>query len=74
MKIKPYATFLLALISIVGSLVLAFAKNTDITVLLPTLLGIYIGAKAGVTANSHWAASKDSNADTSSVIKDTDTI
>ncbi len=74
MLLKPYATFILALISIVGSLVLAFTRNTDVSTLLPTLLGIYIGAKAGVTANGHWAASKDKDANTTSVIEKTDNI
>lgn len=74
MFLKPYATFILTLISIIGSLVLAFSKNTDISVLLPTLLGIYVGAKAGVTANGHWAASKDKEADTTSVIEKTDNM
>jgi len=56
MKLKPYATFVLTLISIVGSLVLAFTKDTDVTMLLPTLLGIYVSAKAGLVTLSDMKA------------------
>lgn len=72
--LKPYAAFILTLISVIGSLALAFTKGVDITIMLPTILGLYLGAKAGVAANSHWAASKDNNSNTELVIKNTDNI
>lgn len=73
-NIKAYATMIMTFICIVGALALAFVKDVDITTLLPTILGIYVGAKAAVAGNGAWAASKDMNCDTASIIKDTDNI
>jgi len=72
--IKSYATMALATICIVGTLGLAFFKDVDISVMLPTLLAIYVGAKAAVAGNGAWAASRDEKADLQSIMKDTDNI
>lgn len=69
-KFKGYGTFFLTLISIIGSLALAFSKDVDVSILLPSLLGIYVGVHGGVKASNTWAASKDQNADTNKVISE----
>ncbi len=69
MSLRPYATFFLTSVSIVGALILAFTKDVDITMLLPTLLGIYVSGKATERVSAHYNARSDPNADTAEVIK-----
>jgi len=59
--------FILTFISIAGVLALSILKNADLN-LLSTLLGLYLGSTATRTVSAHWAASKDKDADTASVI------
>jgi len=51
--LKSYMTALLTLISICGILALAFIKNVDIQILLPTILGIYVGGKTTQKVSAH---------------------
>jgi len=68
--IKNYLSFVLTLISILGSLALAWCKNTDVGALLPALLGIYVVGRTSQKGMAYFAASKDKKADTRAVIKD----
>jgi hypothetical protein len=66
--------FVVSLIAVLAIIALAFIKGTNIESLLPTVLGIYLGHKVSTGISSHWAASKDPNCDTQSVIRDTEGI
>lgn len=68
MNIKPYMTALLTLISIVGILALAFIRDVDIQILLPTVLGIYVGGKTTQKVSAHINARGDTVANTEHVI------
>ena len=61
---KNKLSFILTFISVVGVLVLAWYKNIDIQVLLPSVLAIYIAGRASTNISTTWAASKDPAADT----------
>lgn len=67
---KQNLSFVLTFISIIGLLTLAFYKGVDISMSLPAVLGIYVGARAGQKSLAIYAASKDENADTHAVIRD----
>lgn len=67
--VKNYLSFWLTLVAISGSLYLGYHKDVDQTVLLPTLLAIYVTNRSLSQISSHWAASKDPNADTAKVIE-----
>jgi len=70
-NLRLYATFILTFISIIGALGLAYFKDVDIVVLLPSILGIYVSGQSVGRVSAQWAASKDGTADTQQVIKDT---
>lgn len=61
---KSKLSFLLTLISVIGIFVLAWFKNIDIQVLLPSVLAIYIVGRTTTNVSTAWAASKDPQADT----------
>lgn len=61
---KNKLSFLLTFISVIGVLLLAWFKNVDIQVLLPSVLGIYIVGRTTTNVSTAWAASKDPQADT----------
>lgn len=65
---KNYLSFILTLICILGSLALGWFKGVDQTVLLPSLLGLYVLGRAGQKSVAMFAASKDPNCDTENVI------
>jgi len=67
-SLAPFRGFFLTFISVIGLFVLAFEKGVDITVALPTILGIYLGAKTSEKASAHWAASRDPSTSTAEVI------
>ncbi|MEM4379361.1 MAG: hypothetical protein QXL01_01560 [Thermoplasmatales archaeon] len=69
---RAYLGFLLTLISVMGCLVLAWFKGTDIEFMLPTILGIYISAKTVERTTAVWSASRDSKADTRAILRDMD--
>jgi hypothetical protein len=68
-SLKNYLSFWLTFLCILGALGLAYTKGLDITMLLPSLLGIYITNRTAEKASAHWAASKDQSADTEKVIE-----
>lgn len=61
---KNKLSFILTLLSIIGVFVLAWYKNIDIQVLLPSILGIYVIGRTTTNVSTTWAASKDPSADT----------
>lgn len=67
--IRQYLSFVLTLLGMIASTTLAFNGKADATVLLPTLLAIYIGGRTSEKMSAHWAASKDVDADTELVIQ-----
>jgi len=70
---KAYLGFILTLISIVGCLTLCWFKGIDISLTLPTLLGIYISGKTVERTAAVMSVAKDPAADTRQVIADMDT-
>lgn len=66
---KNKLSFILTLLSIVGVFVLAWYKNIDIQMLLPSILGIYVIGRTTSSVSTTWAASKDPNADTLKAIE-----
>lgn len=73
-QIKEFSTFILTLISIAGTLLLGIIKGFDVSGVIPTILGIYIGGRSVVKSSAHWAASKDPNADTKAVVEATNDV
>lgn len=69
---KNYLSFWLTLISVVGVLVAHFVLGTDIELLLPTILGIYITNRTAGKVSAHMASAKDPQSDTDSLIKSVD--
>lgn len=61
---KNKLSFILTLLSIIGVFVLAWYKNIDIQMLLPSILGIYVIGRTTTNVSTAWAASKDPDADT----------
>jgi hypothetical protein len=61
---KSKLSFILTLISVIGIFILAWFKNIDIQMLLPSVLGIYIIGRTTTNVSTAWAASKDPQADT----------
>jgi hypothetical protein len=57
-------SFILTFISIVGILLLAWFKNVNIEVMLPSILATYILGRTTHSVSNVWAASKDPNANT----------
>lgn len=70
--LKNYLSFWLTFISIVGVLAAHYTKGTDIQVLLPTLLGLYLGARTFTRTSAHMAATKDEKSDTKAIIEAVD--
>lgn len=66
--------FFLSFISILGAMVLALKKDSDINSLLPTLLGLYLGHQASRAISSVVAASRDAGANTNEAIRDVENI
>ncbi|CAB5221402.1 hypothetical protein UFOVP244_155 [uncultured Caudovirales phage] len=69
-SVTQHLSFIITLVCVVGILALAFYRNLDLSSLLPTILGLYLGARTIDKTNVAWAASKDPKADTAKVIKD----
>ena len=61
---KNNYSFILTLMSVVGCLLLAWFKNVNIEVMLPTILATYVLGRTGLKASNVWAASRDPNANT----------
>ena len=62
--------YTVTMFSIVLAATLAYFKDCDISTTLPTLVGLYLGHCATRAVSSHWAASRDPQADTDKVIKE----
>jgi len=69
---KNYLSFVLTLISILGIFAAHFVRGTDIEILLPTVLGIYVMNRTASKMSAHLAASRDEKADTGEVIRQVD--
>lgn len=67
---KKNMQFSLVAFSIVGLFALAWFKGTDISMLLPTVLGMFVLGHTATNVSSAWALSKDANADTAQGIND----
>jgi heme O synthase-like polyprenyltransferase len=68
--IKTKLGFILTFISVMGLLLLAWFKDVDIEMSLPTVLAIYLGGRTAAAMSHVWAASKDEKADTVATIKE----
>ena len=66
---KNKLSFILTLSSILGIFVLAWFKNLDIQMLLPSVLGIYVIGRTTTNVSTAWAASKDPQADTMKAVE-----
>lgn len=64
--------WLLVMFTVSGLFVLAGWKDVDVNNSLCVLVGSYLSARATVKASSHWAASRDPQANTENVIKETE--
>ena len=62
--------FVVVTLSIFIAAVLAFYKGTDISSVLPTLVGLYLGSKATSSVSAHIAASRDETCSTAQVIRE----
>ena len=60
--IRNYLSFILTLICIAAAIVAHFVRGTDIEILLPTLLGLYLGARTVTRTSAHVVAGKGSDA------------
>jgi hypothetical protein len=67
--VKNKLSFLLTFISVVGLFLLAWFKNVDVQIMLPSVLGVYIVGRTTTNISSAWAASKDTNANTVQAIQ-----
>lgn len=61
---KNKLSFVLTFISVIGILLLAWFKNVNIEIMLPSILATYILGRTTNSVSNVWAASKDPNADT----------
>jgi hypothetical protein len=66
---KNKMSFILTFISVVGCLLLAWFKNVNIEIMLPSILAIYIIGRTTAAASNVWAASRDPSADTIKAIE-----
>lgn len=62
--------FVITLVSVVGLIGLAWFKGVDITMALPTVVGLYLTGRTASAVSHVWAASKDPNADTAEIVKE----
>lgn len=65
---KKIMQYTLAVASVLGLLALAWFKGTDISLMLPSILGLYWGGHTAQNISAGWALSKDPNADTAAGI------
>lgn len=61
---KNNFSFVLTFISVIGCLLLAWFKNVNIEMMLPTILATYVLGRTSLKASNVWAASKDPKANT----------
>ena len=61
---KSKLSFILTFISVMGIFLLAWYRNINIEVLLPSVLGIYILGRTTTNVSTALAASRDPSADT----------
>lgn len=66
---KNKLSFILTLLSLIGIFALAWHKDLDIQMLLPSVLAIYVLGRTTTNVSTAWAASKDPNADTLKAIE-----
>lgn len=64
------SAFVLTFMAMTGAMLLALSKDADVNTLLPTLLGLFLGQRAGTSAAAFMAAAKDEKCDTRKVIND----
>ena len=67
-----YLSFILTTLSLIGFFALAFFKNVDVGMSIPTIIGIYITNRTAVKFSAHRAASADPEVNTTQVIESTD--
>jgi hypothetical protein len=66
--LKTYLAFILHSSALVGLFVLAFFKGMDTSTAMIGVLVSYMGGRTIAQASAHWAASKDDQADTATII------
>ncbi len=66
---KQNFSFLLTLFSVIGFFALAWGKNTDVSMVIPGILGLYFGSKSAEKINAQFQARMDPNANTAEVIQ-----
>jgi len=70
--IRNYLSFILTLISVLGVLLAHFMLGTEIEILLPAILGLYLGTRTFNKAGEYKAATNDEKADTKAIIESVD--
>jgi hypothetical protein len=70
--LKDNRSFLLCLIGTLGVLGLAYTKDTNIDLLLPTVIGIYVTGRTSQKISAHYNARHDEDADVVDIIKSLD--
>lgn len=68
--IRTKLGFIITLISVVGLLLLAWFKGVDISMSLPTIIGLYLVGRSATSISHVWAVSKDEKADTVETIRE----
>jgi hypothetical protein len=71
-RFKDNRSFILCLIALVGALGLAYGKGVDVSMLVPTILGLYITGRTTEKVSAHMNARMDSDADFEKVAAMTD--
>lgn len=66
---KNKLSFILTLISLIGVFALAWSKDLDIQMLLPSVLAIYVLGRTATSVSSVWAVSRDPAADTMKAVE-----
>lgn len=67
---KTYLAFILHLVALVLLFVLGHTRDADVAGYMIGVLVSYMGGRTIAQTSAHWAASKDSTADTAKVIQD----
>lgn len=67
---KESYEFFLTFLCIIGFFILASWKNIDVGTTIPTVLGLYLAARATSKTTAMISASKDSKADLRQIVKD----
>jgi hypothetical protein len=71
-RFKDNRTFLMCAVSIVGVIGLNFYNGLDISILLPTIIGIYATSRTTQKVSAHYNARQDTDSDLDNIIKTMD--